>query len=135
MNAGGSIDAPLAPGVTLQRSFQPSPLQSTGPRVNVPFAAPAQTGPAPAAQQTEQANPLTGDGGGEGQLEGQSETVDPGDAGDVPNLFSSRGAGAPRGDDALPGGENVGGTGLYARKFSNSRSANAYDQYTRGLFA
>ena len=75
-------------------------------------------------QQTEAANPLTGDR--TGQPDGTSVPLPTGAAAG----FSSRGAGVPKGQDAT----TLAGTGLYARRFSNPLAANAYSQFTRRLF-
>lgn len=120
MNAGGTIQSPISAGVHMTRSFAPTP--TTPPPALQPV-----NGQLAAPQQTEQANPLTGDGGG--PMDGQSEVI-----GDVPGLFSARGSGAPRGADAIPG-QITGGSGLYSRKFTDPRKAAGYTNFTRGLFA
>jgi hypothetical protein len=48
--------------------------------------------------------------------------------------FSSRGSMAPTGTDAAPGDANVGGTGLYSKRFSSPASAKIYDDYVNRLF-
>lgn len=87
--------------------------------------------------QTEAANPLTGDGGD--QLAGTSAPVDPG----VSLGFSRRGSVVPKGTDAQTPPKdtigtgpatNVGGSGLFARRFSNPKSAALYHDFTKTLF-
>jgi hypothetical protein len=41
---------------------------------------------------------------------------------------------APTGTDASPGDANVGGSGLYAKRFSSSASAKIYGDYVSRLF-
>ncbi len=48
--------------------------------------------------------------------------------------FSSRGSMAPTGTDAQPGDANVGGTGLYSKRFSSPASAKIYDNYVKRIF-
>lgn len=48
--------------------------------------------------------------------------------------FSSRGKGTPQGSDAMPVNPNVGGSGLYAKRFASPQAASLYDQYTRRIF-
>ncbi len=79
-----------------------------------------------AAPQTESNNPLTGTGNAE--EEDTTDQVDPGQALGV----NQRGSGTPKGADALDG--NVGGSGLYARKFGNPKSASLYGSYVKKLF-
>ncbi len=129
-NKGGTI---TAGGVT--RAFGPTPLASRDP--NRPNQGGTMTrdgvtttvAPSPGApQQTERANPLTGDGGG-AQMEGTTEPINAGDA----LGLNRRGTNTPQGMDASPS-SNIGGTGLYARKFSNPKSAGVYDSYVKKLF-
>jgi hypothetical protein len=122
---------------------------------NVPLAGPisgmstptklASIAPPPAArQQTEAANPTTG--AMPTALPGQATPINPGkDMG-----FSRRGPGVPAGKDAQESTQdkirsssqstqndlssNVGGTGLYARKFDNPEQASQYHSYVQRLF-
>jgi hypothetical protein len=48
--------------------------------------------------------------------------------------FSSRGSMAPTGTDAQPGDANVGGTGLYSKRFSSPASAKIYGDYVSRIF-
>lgn len=89
--------------------------------MNVPPALPPQ-------QQTEAANPLTGDR--TAQPEGTTTEL-PSNAREAG--FIQRGQNVPRGTDAAPGG-TVGGSGLYARKFASPQSASAYAGYVKRLF-
>ncbi len=130
-NKGGTI---TAGGVT--RAFGPTPLASRdADRPNsggtmtrngaVTTVAPSPSVP----QQTERANPLTGDGGND-QVQGTTESINPGTA----LGLNRRGTNTPQGMDASSPSSNIGGTGLYARKFSNPKSAGVYDSYVKKLF-
>ncbi len=148
-NAGGSI---TKGGVT--RSFGPSPYKAPVPRNNaglpvsppaIPPALPQVMPPAlPAplssalpvpgspvpsattsnAQQTESANPLSGDGNAE--PEDTSDAIKPGSALGV----NQRGNSVPRGQDLM-----AGGTGPYRRKLSSPGAASVYDGVVRKLFS
>lgn len=81
---------------------------------------------APPPQQTERANPLTGDNNL--PLEGQTTAVQP-------SPFVQRGAGVPMGQDSrAPGTPNFGGNGLYRRSFNTPAAAGQYGQYVRAMF-
>lgn len=79
-----------------------------------------------AQPQTESNNPLTGDGNQESG--GTTDELDPGSA----LGLNRRGTSVPKGSDAVD--ENVGGSGLYARKFGNPKSAGIYSAYVRKIF-
>jgi len=127
----------VGPGYT--GSVWSKPGSYTAARPAAPaVAAPVTAQPAPAAirppQQTEGANPLSG-----------TATTQPEDstapiAGVQPQPaakslgLATRGAGTPAGQDAAPRDPNVGGSGIYARRFANPQSASTYDQYVRRLF-
>lgn len=103
----------------------------TSPISGMPSAPNAPRAVAPttvAAQQTESANPLTGDGNQ--QVQGASAPVDAGAA----LGFSRKGSSVPSGQDAQPT-SNVGGTGLYARTFKSPKSASLYHDYVQRLFS
>lgn len=126
-NERGQIDA----ATTLPRKDYGGATLNT--RTNVaqtPGASlPAQPIAPPAPQQTEAANPLTGDRNG--QMEDTTAAIqDPARA----VGFSSRGGGNPRGMDAAPSDPNTGGTGIYARRFGSSAAAAQYDSYVKRLF-
>ncbi len=72
-----------------------------------------------APQQTERANPLTGDNNG--PMESVTTRVSP---------FSQRGNAAPRTQDAM-----IGGSGPFRRSFGNQESASQYDSFVRRLFS
>jgi hypothetical protein len=78
--------------------------------------------------QSEANNPLTNAAAGKQPVTGGSV-----DVGQVMG-FSRRGNRVPGGQDALPQDPNVGGNGLYARRFSNPTSASIYHNYVKGLF-
>lgn len=152
MNSGGTIST----GV-LERSYAPSAYSPPVPRNNagipqspaailsplknaIPFAMPAPLSAAlpvsgapvasattSNAQQTESANPLSGDGNK--QPAGSTAPVNPGAALGI----SQRGNSVPRGQDALAGGPSTGGIGLYKRQFSDPRAASVYDKTVRRL--
>lgn len=99
-----------------------------------PAAAQAAPSPVKPPQQTEAANPLSG-----------TATTQPEDstapiAGVQPQPaakslgLATRGAGTPAGQDAAPRDPNVGGSGIYARRFANPQSAGTYDAYVRRIF-
>ena len=73
-------------------------------------------------QQTERANPLSGDNNY--PKEDQTTAVQP-----AP--FVQRGTSVPQGQDVRPA---VGGSGAFRRSFSNPASASAYSSYVRRLF-
>jgi hypothetical protein len=122
------------PGSYTEARPAPTPVRPSfsagGPVRQTPGASlPVQPITPPAPQQTEAANPLTGDRNG--QMEDTTAAIqDPARA----VGFSSRGGGNPRGTDVMPGGANTGGTGVYARTFASPSSAQVYDQYVRRLF-
>ncbi len=101
---------------------QPAALQ---PALNSP-GAPVTSPTTSAAPQTESNNPLTGDGNA--QPADTTDAVDPGSA----LGLNRRGTTVPKGTDAVDG--NVGGSGLYARKFGNPKSASIYGAYVKKLF-
>ncbi len=135
-----------------------SPLTRVPPQAMAPTMTPssalARTPAAPVAapttiqaQQTESANPLTGDTNA--NAGGTSAPVNPGQA----MGFSRAGASTPAGQDAMPeqstqekigaatsatlssiGGKPTGGIGLYRRRFSTPQAANMYTDYVRRLF-
>jgi len=82
----------------------------------------------PTSKQPAQNNPLTNDTGSEA-LPGDQEEIDPAKQ----MGFSQKGSAIPRGMDASGDG-HIGGTGLYAKKFSNPRSADLYGSYVKKLF-
>jgi hypothetical protein len=108
INQGGTISRDLAPDVTAVTKIAPS-VSARPARVAAP-------------QQTEAANPLTGDD--TTQPQDTTSAVDPASQAG----FSSRGAAVPKGADS------IGGTGLFQRKFSSPAAASAYDSYVRRLF-
>lgn len=126
---GASVPAPqpaLAPA--LPPALPPSQPAAIQPALNTP-GMPVKSPTTAAASQTEGANPLTGDGNA--QAGGTTDIVKPAQA----LGFAQRGAGTPPGQDAASGKDpNMGGTGLYAKKFSNPKSASLYDQYIKKLF-
>lgn len=88
-------------------------------------------------QQTERANPLSGDNNY--PTEGQTTRVQP-----AP--FVQRGSSVPQGQDAMPGEDDtvagsmagtmkrMGGSSLFNRSFANPAAANTYTQYVRKMF-
>lgn len=140
-NQGGTMTRDLAPGVKAVTIVPPSPaairptmtpalpanqpaaLQPALDTPGTPVTSPTTVG----APQTESNNPLTGDGNEEAG--GTTDAVDPGSA----LGLNRRGTNVPKGTDALPDA-NVGGSGLYARKFGNAKSAGIYSAYVRKLF-
>ncbi len=141
-NKGGTMTRNLAPGVNAVTVVPPSPaairsqmtpaLPATMPAAiqpaldtpGTPVTSPTTSG----AAQTESANPLSGDGNA--QPEDTTDAINPGDA----LGLNRRGASTPQGSDALPQDPNTGGSGLYARKFSNPKSASVYGAYVKKLF-
>lgn len=115
-----AIRAPLAPALSAN---QPAAIQPALDTPGTPVASPTTT----AAPQTESNNPLTGDGNEES--EGTTDALDAGSA----LGLNRRGTQVPKGTDAAPG-QNVGGSGLYARQFPNPKSAGIYDSYVRKIF-
>lgn len=132
------------PGATPTPGYQPQPSAESaadralrarfGPPPNergqIDIAAgtsPVRSVPVTPPQQTEAANPLTGTS--TTQMPSTTSAINPGRA----MGFTQRGAGVPRGMDAT-GGSSVGGTGLYARQFSNPQSAAIYTDYVKRLF-
>lgn len=107
----------------LKARFGPPPNE----RGQIDLSIDPRSRPIAPAQQTEAANPLTGTAST--QMESTSAPVNAGKA----MGFTQRGAGVPRGNDAS-GGANVGGTGLYARRFATPQSAAMYSDYVRRLF-
>ncbi len=127
-NSGGTISKG-----GLNYVVPPSPAGSYAPAsVAQPGAQPARPTPPPPPPQTEAVNPLTNSGSApKSQLAGTTEDIDPAQA----MGFSQRGGGVPAGTDAAPDEDgHTGGTGLYARKFNNPKSASLYDKYVRQLF-
>lgn len=127
----------------LQDGVPPS-AAPLAPVASAPVAAPTTS----AAQQTETANPLSGDTND--SAGGTTQAVDPAMA----MGFSRRGAGVPRGQDAMPGtgatravGDAIKGTyanlrggasnanQLSRRQFSDRRAQSAYSGGVRNLFA
>jgi hypothetical protein len=139
-NRGGTLTRDLAPGVKAVTIVPPSPAAIQSPLTpalpaNQPAAlqpalptpgAPAQSPTTTAQPQTESNNPLTGDTNDEPG--GSTEDIDPGSA----LGLNRRGTSVPKGSDAVD--ENVGGSGLYARKFGNPKSAGIYSAYVRKIF-
>lgn len=141
-NKGGTMSREIAPGVQAVSVVPPSPAAIRSPLTpalganqpaaiqpaldtpGTPVASPTTT----AAPQTESNNPLSGDGNEEAG--GTTDSIDPGSA----LGLNRRGTQVPRGTDALTQDENVGGSGLYARKFGNAKSASIYGAYTKKLF-
>lgn len=80
------------------------------------------------AQQTESANPLTGDGNA--QPGGTTDQVNAGSALGI----SRRGSTVPTGADAVTDASAIGGSGIYARKFASPKSANLYGDFVKKLF-
>jgi len=107
----------------LKARFGPPPNE----RGQIDLSIDPRSRPVAPAQQTEAANPLTGTAST--QMEGTSAPINAGKA----MGFTQRGAGVPRGNDAS-GGANVGGTGLYARRFATPQSAAMYSDYVKRLF-
>ena len=102
----------------------PAPLSAALPVRGAPVAGATTQN----AQQTESANPLSGDGNA--QPSGSTAAIRPGAALGI----VQRGSSVPRGQDAQPG-QHAGGTGLYRRNFATPQSASIYDNYVRKLFA
>lgn len=139
-NKGGTMTRDIAPGVKAVTVVPPSPAAIQSPLTpalpaNQPAAlqpalptpgAPVQSATTTAQPQTESNNPLTGDGNDEAG--GTTDAIDPGSA----LGLNRRGTSVPKGSDATD--DNVGGTGLYARKFSNPKSAGVYSAYVRKIF-
>lgn len=146
---------------TAAKSPVPSPVNAMVAGASSPLArtpgAPVTAPTTVGAQQTETANPLTGDTNR--NAGGTVAPVNPGRA----MGFSRAGSGVPRGQDAAPmaapapvaspeqatqqkigssmkstmdnlRGKTAGGTGLYRRTFTNPQSAGMYDGYVKRLF-
>lgn len=96
------------------------------PPLTAPAAVPQTAIPATpttaAAPQTESNNPLSGDTNR--APGGATTSVNPAQAAG----FSRRGSAVPAGND------HVGGTGLFARRFSSPQASDLYTQYVRRLF-
>jgi hypothetical protein len=108
----------------------PGPRYGTTGGVIPTFDSDVQPPEPSAPPQTEANNPLTGSTPtASTPLPGASETINPGTA----LGFNQRGSTVPSGQDAMPT-THVGGTGLYARKFNNPKSADVYNGYVRRLF-
>jgi len=107
MNSGGTL---TKDGVTTD--VAPSPVSQ----------------PKPTADQPAKNDPLTNDTGSDA-LPGEQEEIDPANA----LGFSRKGSSIPSGIDSSGEG-HMGGTGLYAKKFSNPRSADLYGSYVKKLF-
>lgn len=138
----GEQNANASAGVTTPGSFAAQNAQANGTG-----AAPPKAPPPP--QQTERANPLTGDN----NVPPESVTTRV-----QPAPFIQRGRGTPQGQDTTPapiattetedsdigkslngtlgriGGAYTGGAGAFARKFNDAKSAADYTGYTRRLF-
>lgn len=102
---------------------EPPVAGAASPSIAPPITPSTPKQPQP-QQQTEAANPLTGDR--TGQPDGTTAPLPTGTAAG----FSSRGGAVPKGQDAT----TLAGSGLYARRFSNPVAANTYAQFTRRLF-
>jgi hypothetical protein len=100
----------------------PAPIQPALDTPGAPVAGPTTDN----AQQTESANPLTGDGNAQ-----PADTTDELDPASALGL-NRRGASTPQGTDAVAG-QNVGGSGLYARKFNSPKGASIYSDYIKRL--
>lgn len=113
------------------RTLFSRPASSMSPQTGLkpaPYLAP------PPPPQTESANPLSGDTGApmeETDTSVPNASLPDEDVGQTLG-FSQRGRSTPRGQDAQP--SNVGGTGIYARRFSNPKAANLYAGYARRIF-
>jgi hypothetical protein len=119
---------PVRPDIT---GLQPGSFAMQNTLNNAGVYAPGSVGEANAAangtgyrppQQTERANPLTGDSNA--QMPGTTATIQR-------PPFVQRGASVPQGQDAAP---IIGGTGPFARKFSSGASADLYSGYIKRLF-
>lgn len=143
-NQGGTITVNSPGGARAVQRIAPSPAADRSPtRPNQggtmtrngvttvvppsPAAAPVNAPTTVNAQQTESADPLTGDGNA--QPEDTTAPVNPGAA----LGFSRKGDQIPRGSDSVSD-VNVGGTGIYARKFNSPKSADLYSNYVKQLF-
>jgi hypothetical protein len=109
-------------GVT--KTVAPTQATATAAPINEPADEPSE----PTAANPAQNNPLTNDTGSE-ELPGDQEEIDPAKQ----MGFSQRGSSVPRGSDASGEG-HMGGSGLYAKKFSNPKSADLYGSYVKKLF-
>lgn len=140
--------APAGPSAAAMKFLQDGVAPELSPLPAAPVNSPTTTG----AQQTESANPLTGDGNK--QPSGTTAPVNPGQA----MGFSRSGGSVPRGQDAAPAavvpeqstqqklrssmsstmdnlrGKTAGGAGLYKRSFTNPKSASLYSGYVKRLF-
>lgn len=124
--------------------YTPPPLTPATGLARAPSVVAAQPAPYLPPQQTERANPLSGDNNF--PMEGKTTPV-------IRAPFVQRGAGLPAGTDAAPAAikdtltedndigaamngtlGRIGGTGAFARKFGNPQSASVYDSYVRRLF-
>jgi hypothetical protein len=105
-----------------------APLQ---PTLDSPGKVPASNATRPTSANPAKNDPLS-NAIGNAQLPGSSEEVPAASA----LGFNRRGDTVPAGQDALPDedGQHTGGTGLYAKKFSNPRSADIYSSYVKKLF-
>lgn len=91
----------------------------------------------PPPQQTERADPLSGDTspvpGGATVDVNPATPQNPAQPQNQALGFSSQGTATPQTQDATPG-SYTGGVGLYKKTFSSRRGADAYHQFTRDLF-
>lgn len=126
--AAGTPASPAALAPALPPALPPTMPAAIQPALPAVGGTPVASATTSNAQQTESANPLSGDGNA--QPGATSDALKPGMALGV----VQRGTSVPRGQDAQPS-SNVGGTGLYRRTFTNPKSASIYDQYVRKLFS
>lgn len=124
LRAGGPINVNAYKG----SMWSQQPVAAAAPQRAA--AAPA-TQPVKPPQQTEAANPMVGTQATAptGATTAVTPPASPAAAG-----LSSRGGAVPQGQDALPADPNMGGSGVYARRFSSPASAKIYDTYVRSLF-
>ncbi len=139
---------PLGGAIGQKPSLTGGPVTSGYSEYTPPAAAPLSTvatrAPYNPPQQTERANPLTGDNNI--PMESTTTTV-------ARAPFVQRGSALPTGQDAMPaavkttltedndigtamaGTQNrIGGSGAFTRKFNSPTSASAYDSYVKRLF-
>lgn len=123
--AGGRPQTQLNPLYNEGQDFQPA-TAAPGIGARTTFQNFVQNNPGSMAaraapQQTERANPLTGDNNL--PMEGQTAAV-------KPPPFIQRGAGVPRGQDA----STMGGTGVFKRSFGSPQAASAYTNFLQKLY-
>ncbi len=136
-NGSRSIDIPADAGAPTSEPGTPTAAPTPAAQLSA-FTSPGSMAPTtglkpapPAPQQTERANPLSG--ANSPQPEDTDEQINNAHG----TGFIQRGRGSvPAGSDALPAasGHTVGGTGVYARRFSSPQSAQVYGNFVRRIF-